>query len=520
MRCRAIAVTVAGALLCAPAAVQADRPATVPALERWTDASGGGTFALRRDARVVVRRRDRRALLGEARVLAADLGALRGRRVRVVTTRAPRAGDVLVGRTRDPSLGDEGYRLRVGSRFDVLAYRGAGAYYGGRTLLQLVRGGEPIPRGRALDRPLYPERALMVDNGRVFFSRPWLERRIAELGSLKLNMLHLHISDNQGFRIRSDSHPEAVTEPALSKADIRRLVAVARRHHVTLVPEIDAPGHMEAALREHPELQLVSVTGARQVDKLDVTNEAARRFVFDLVDELAPLFPGPYWHTGADEYLGPFSTEADYNRYPQLEAYADSRYGAEANGKDAVIDFVNAVGDRARANGKTLRVWSDGVGGGSAVRTDPRATVMWWEEEHSPTPEELVAAGHRVLNAGWWPNYYVTGGPLKDLRTPVEQAYEGWEPWQFSGLYTPKWGAGPAAPPSGELPRGDPRQLGTSLQVWNDDPESPGAREDAVAAGIAPRLRVLAQKGWGSPLLATSYAEFEARTARASGSFP
>jgi hypothetical protein len=145
---------------------------------------------------------------------------------------------------------------------------------------------------------------------------------------------------------------------------------------------------------------------------------------------------------------------------------------------------------------------------------------MWWEERHSPTPAQLVADGHRVLNAGWWPNYYVTGGPLKDLRTPVEQAYEGWEPWEFSGPYTAKWSAGASAPPSGELPRSDARQLGASLQVWNDDPASPDAAEQPVAAGIAPRLRVLAQKTWGSPQLTASYAEFEARTAKASGSFP
>lgn len=509
MRRLAVALLAGLALVPAPPAA-ADRPATVPALSSWRDAPRGGTFKLRRDARIVVRHRHRRLLVREARTLAADLRALRGRRVRVVLRRGAKArrGDVVFSRARDRNLGAEGYRLRVGRSFAVSARTRAGAYYGGRTLLQLVRGGKRIPRGRARDVPLYRERALMIDNGRVFFSRAWLEQRIAQLGSLKLNMLHLHISDNQGFRIASRTHPEAVTAPALSHDDVRRLVRVGRRHHVTLVPEIDAPGHMEAALRAHPEWQLVNALGVRQPDKLDVTDPGARQFVFDLVDELAPLFPGRYWHTGADEYLGPFATEADYHGYPQLEAYADAKYGASANGKDAALDFVNAVGERARRHGKTLRVWSDGVGGGSAVRTDPRATVMWWEERHSPSPSELVAAGHRVINAGWWPNYYVTGGPLQSLRTPVEQMYEHWQPWEFSGPYTAKWSAGPSAPPSGELRRGDPRQLGTSLQVWNDDPESPDAREAPVAAGIAPRLRVLAQKGWGSPPLTGSYEEF------------
>ena len=178
-----------------------------------------------------------------------------------------------------------------------------------------------------------------------------------------------------------------------------------------------------------------------------------------------------------------------------------------------MLDFINAVAERVRAHGKRLRLWSDGVGGGAAVRVAPGASVMWWEEDHSPSPEDLVAAGHPVLNAGWWPNYYVTGGPLANLRTPVEQMYEGWQPWSFSGPYSPRWALGPSAPAAGTLSPDDPRLLGASLQVWNDVPDAPGATPDAIAAGIAPRLRVLAQKTWGSPELTPSYAEFAALAA-------
>jgi hexosaminidase len=485
------------------------RPVTVPALQRFTPVAG--RFVLRRDARVVVAPRDRRRLLGEGRTLARDLGTLRGRRA-AVGTRA-RRGDVVLRRSRDPRLGAEGYRLHVARAFAISARRPAGAYYGGRTLLQLVRGGDPIPRGRGHDAPLYRERGLMLDNGRAFFSRRWLERRIAELGALKLNMLHLHLSDDQGFRIESRSHPEAVTPPALSRRDVRRLVAVAGRHHVTIVPEIDAPGHLTAALRAHPELQLADAGGARRPDKLDVTDPAARRFYLDLVDELAPLFPGPTWHLGADEYLGIASTAADYASYPQLEAYADARHGPRANGKDAVLDFVNAVGRRVRAQGKRLRVWSDGAGGGSAVRLDPRTSVEWWEERHSPSVEALVAAGHRVLNTGWWPNYYPTAPGFAAIRAPVRRLYEDYRPWEFTGPYTARW-ADPQAPPAGRLRRGDPRQLGGSLAVWNDVPTAPEAREQAVADAIAPRLRALGQRLWGSPDRFAGYRAFARRAAR------
>lgn len=473
--------------------------ALVPALQAWHPS--GGSFQLRRDARVVVHAAERKALAGEARTLAADLGA----RVRIAAH--ARRGDVLLTLTsRDAGLGDEGYSLRVGRVFTVAAHASAGVYYGGRTLLELRKLGAAIPRGRARDFPAYPERGLMIDCGRAFYSLAWFEARIREMSDLKLNLLHMHFSDDQGFRIQSDSHPEVTTKPALSKDDVRQLIAVARKRHVTVVPEIDMPGHMTAALRAHPELQLTDADGQKQPDKLDVTMPAARAFAADLLREYSALFPGPWWHTGADEYLGAFSTEADYARYPQLQAYAQAKYGPDANGKDAVLDFVNFVASEERAAGKRTRMWSDGMKGGSAVALDPAIAVEWWENRSSPTPEELIAAGRDVLNVGWWPLYYVTGGTFKSLRSSEADFYEQWEPRHFEGPYTSRWLGGP--PQYEELPPGNPHELGATLAVWNDDPSSPDAKEDALAKGIAPRLRILAQKTWGSPQWAAKYADF------------
>ena len=509
----AIALSVTAA---APARAD-DRPPTLPALARWTP-SDGPAFRLRPDARIVVRPADRAFLRAEGRTLAQDLAQVLHRPVEVTARRSAsaRTGDIVMGRDRERALADEGYRLHVGRAFTITANTTTGAFYGGRTLLQLVRAGTPVPRGSGRDVPVYAERGLMIDVGRRYYRPGWLAARIRQLGDLKLNELHLHLSDDQGFRIRSTTHPEAVTEPALTHAEIASLVRVAERNHVTLIPEIDAPGHLTAALRAHPELQLTSITGERKPDKLDVTNPAARRFYADLVSEIAPLFPGKTWHVGADEYLGIASTPADYALYPQLQAYARARHGSAANGKDAVIDFLNGVGARVRGMGKRLRVWSDGVGGGSAVRLNPRASVEWWEERHSPSVTDLVAAGYRVLNTGWWPNYYVTGGPLEGLRTPVSQAYEIFRPNEFTGPYTARWGT-PRAPPSGRLRFGDLRQLGGSLAVWNDDPDSPDASEDSVAAGITPRLHVLAQRLWGSPDRYRAYDAFQAQARRLTG---
>ena len=496
----------------APAAQAADPLPLVPALRSWTPS--GGALRLRHDARVVVRRAERRRLSGEARTLAADLGRLLGHRVRT-GTRA-RRGDVLLTLTsRDEKLGAEGYSLRVGRVFTIAAREPAGVFYGGRTLLQLRRLDVALPRGRGRDLPRYAERGLMLDDGRVFFSRSWLERRIRALSDLKLNLLHLHFSDDQGFRVESKTHPEVVAQPALSQDDVRALVTFARERHVTIVPEIDMPGHMTALLAKHPELQLTKAGGQKQPDKLDVSLPEARKFAAEIIGEFLPLFPAPWWHMGADEYLGAFSTEADYAAYPQLQSYAQAKHGASANGKDAVLDFVNEVDSQVRAAGKTLRIWSDGMKGGSAVKLDPRIAVEWWEGRSSPLPEELIAEGRHVLNVGWWPLYYVTGGTFKILRSSEAAFYEEWNPWHFEGPYTARWLGGP--PQYTELRPDEPLQLGATLAVWNDDPASPDAKEPAVAEGIAPRLRIVAQKTWGSPQFTGSYAQFAPAAAKATG---
>jgi hexosaminidase len=420
-----------------------------------------------------------------------------------------------VKRSVNRAQGREGYTLYVRRRSTVVAARtAAGRFYGTQTLRQLRS--RTFACGHGLDRPLYRERGLMLDVGRRFYSRAWLIARIKQLAALKLNLLHLHLSDDQGFRVESDSHPEIVSPEHLTKDDVRALLAVARRYHVTLVPEIDMPGHMTAALAKHPELQLTDATGARQPDKLDVTLPAARKFVGEVLDEQLALWKTPWWHLGADEYLGPFSTAADYERYPQLAAFAQAKYGPGADGHDAVQDFVNEQGARIAAAGRRMRVWGDGMSGGAKVSLPTSAAVEWWENRVSPTPPDLSASGYDVLNVGWWPLYYVNGGPLTGLRSTEQDFYEQWDPTHFEGPYTSRWaGDAAVAPPDALLKADDPHLLGATLAVWNDDPANAGGAPDALPAAIAPRLRILAQKAWGSPELASSYTEFQTKSSKA-----
>jgi hexosaminidase len=400
-------------------------------------------------------------LAGTAELLAGELQTVTGVRVPWLAEARARPGDLVLG--TDGGSG-EGYRLDVGS---VTEIRGtaAGVFYGTRTLLQLLRQHWVIPAGRAEDRPAYPERGLMLDVGRKYLTMAFLRRQIRELGYLKLNHLHLHLSDDLGFRLESGTHPEITSAAHYTKAEITELVGYAARYHVRVLPEIDFPGHMGRILAAHPELKLVNRRGRVRDGLIDLSNPAAYALMGDLLDEFLPLFPGEYWHIGADEYV------RDFRAYPRL------------SGPHAFARFVDWAGGVVRAAGKTARMWNDGIRAPGVV--SPEVVVEHWSAGgrtpwRGPAcrPAELVAAGHRVQNAAFTPTYYVTGGVAATLNVPPAVMYAGWRPDRFV-----------------DGSRVLDGNLGAVLHVWCDHP---GRTEEEIAAAVYPRLRVMAQHTWGS----------------------
>jgi len=350
----------------------------------------------------------------------------------------------------------------------------------------------------------------MVDAGRKYFTPRWFRQQLRELAYLKLDFIHLHLSDKEGFRIESKSHPEAVSDEYLSKQQIRGIVRMAARLRIEVIPEIDMPGHLTQALSKHPELQLENAAGERQPDKLDITNPAARRFALDLVKEYLPLFPGRYWHMGADEFLSVVPVPESplpnpiYLQYPKLGAYATEHYGPGADPHDTVDGFIEQVRKVVERHGKTLRIWHDGLDlmRPGAVDVDPSVAVEWWIDLTGPSPQEVIDAGHEILNAGWFPTYYVQG-PLATIRPNMQTAYESWNPTRF---YGPLVCDSAIAEPGDSVDPGEPALLGTSLNIWNDDPEA--QTEEEIARDIAMRIRVIAQAGWGSPQVEPGYDGF------------
>ncbi|MCG6499753.1 family 20 glycosylhydrolase [Kitasatospora sp. A2-31] len=466
----------------AQAASVSGAPDVVPALRQWS--AGTGTYTFTPASRIVVNPAYTTQLSDEAATFAEDLGALTGRSVTVATGFAG-AGDIALT-LGDSSVPSDGYRMAVGQSLTVAAPTDTGAFNGTRTVLQLLHRSTTVAAGTAVDWPSKPERGLMIDQGRKFFTVDWVKQHIKELAYLKLNYFHFHLSDTFGFRLESATHPEIVSADHYSKQDIADLVALGQKYHVAIVPEIDTPGHMNPILAAHPELKLRNSAGSASADFVDLSLPGTYTLIKDLIEEYLPLFPAPYWHIGADEYV------SDYSQYPQLLSYARATYGAGATAKDAYYGYVNWADSLVRSHGKTTRMWNDGIKPGDGTIT-PNADILvefWYD--YGLTPQQLVNAGHVVANESWTPTYYVLGGAKPD----TGWMYESWTPDLYQGGNTITDGT---------------RNPGSLIHVWCDNPTA--ETENQIAAGLFQPLRALAQQTWGSPKPVGTYADFTPITA-------
>jgi hexosaminidase len=239
--------------------------------------------------------------------------------------------------------GHEAYRITVDAASVVVTGSdGAGLFYGVHTLAQLVTrhdDGWAVPAVVIEDAPRFRYRGVMLDVARHFHPVETVKAYIDRAAALKFNHLHLHLTDDQGWRIQLRSHPR-LTELAAGSAvagdpggfytrdDYREIVAYASSRHMTVVPEIDMPGHTHAVTLAHPELTeepVLSETVMAAVDEfgggvpthgepyegiavgfssLKIGEEATYDFVADVLGELAGMTPGPYLHVGGDESLG------------------------------------------------------------------------------------------------------------------------------------------------------------------------------------------------------------------------
>lgn len=388
-------------------------------------------------------------------------------------------------------LGEEGYRLRTTATGVTLTARTpAGLFHAGQTLRQLlpVRGAGTVPGGTVTDTPRFAYRGAMIDVARHHFPVEQVKRYVDQLAQYKINTLHVHLTDDQGWRIAVDSWPRLAEYGGASevgggpggswsKDDYRALVAYAADRYVTLVPEIDMPGHVNAAQAAYGELTCDGKAPARYTgtkvgfSSLCVGKERTYEFIDDVLGELAALTPGPYLHIGGDEAHS--TPAADYARF---------------------MDRAQAVVAR---HGKTVMAWHQLA----SARPAPGAVLQYWGHDRTPAAEKAAVAaaaraGHRLVLS---PADHAYLDMKYDKQTGPGLAWAGYVPAQRAYA----WNPGSYLP---DVP--ESAVLGVEAPLWT---ETISTRSDWELMAF-PRLLSLAELAW-SPATALSWPAHRERLA-------
>jgi hexosaminidase len=382
------------------------------------------------------------------------------------------AASGLTGEAYELVVTGDGATLRAGER--------VGLFRGAQTLLQLAGAGAGVvPGTRIRDHPRLAYRGLMLDVARHFFTVPDVKRMIDHAARYKLNHLHLHLTDDQGWRIAIEAWPRLATyggQTAVGHApggwytqdDYREIVRYAADRFITVVPEIDLPGHTNAALASYP--QLAGMSTVERYTGIEVGFSALRpglevtyAFLSDVLGELAALTPGPYLHIGGDE------------------------------AKTLDVDGYAAIVDRAQeivaGHGKAVIGWHEVTG----AKLAPSTVVQFWgARPEAPQVVAAAAQGNRVImspaDRAYLDMSYDPSSPLGLSWAGyigVRRAYE-WDPLAYvSGL-------DPAA------------VLGVGAALWT---ETAATVADLEYLAL-PRLAAIAEVGWSG---AGDWESFRAR---------
>lgn len=463
-----------------------DRHSLIPVPESVTRGQGA-PFVINASTSIVVPAASAHAArIGEE--LAMLLRAPTGFRIPVVTQGgASTSGAITLALGGADSLGAEGYEMTIAAGgVRITAYREPGLYRGIQTLRQLLPAGIEaeqsavrmatawsVPPGRILDRPRFEWRGIMLDVSRHFFTVHEVKQVIDILALYRMNRLHLHLADDQGWRIQIDSWPK-LTEVGGStqvgggpggfytKEDYAEIVRYADEKFIVVVPEIDMPGHTNAAIASYPELGCSRPTPGFQGDTQPPgvytgirvgwsafchDREIVYQFVDDVMRELAEMTTGPWLHVGGDE----------------VEVLNERQYAS----------FINRVQDIVNKHGKAMVGWEEI--GQATLR--PSSIAQYWRSSAamraarqgvkmimSPAPKMYLDMRYtRDTELGLaWAGYV-------DLRTSYD-----WDPATYQeGL-------------------GEDAIIGVEAPLWTETIRNITAAQYM----LMPRLPAIAEMGW------------------------
>lgn len=335
-----------------------------------------------------------------------------------LVVKAASAADVKVVVTKDPSVPAEGYELTVSSTgVAVKASDDAGAFYARQTLKQMAepagRGELKIPCATVVDAPAFKWRGAHLDDCRHFFGKEVVKRMMDQMAAHKMNVLHWHLTEDQGWRLDIPKYPELVkygavrpasvahgakprwkngemeidlnTEPYgpyyYTAADVKEILAYAKDRFITVVPEIELPGHAFAALAAYPEMACVPenlkarhprVKWGIEKDVVCIGNPAGVKFFEDVLDYVCELFPSEVIHIGGDE-----TPRARWKDCPKCQAFVKAHGLKDEN--DIQPWVTRHFADYLAKKGRRILGWDEILAGdvpqsamGMSWRTNPK----------------------------------------------------------------------------------------------------------------------------------------------------
>ncbi len=420
-------------------------------------------------------------------------------------------------------LGPEGYELAVTPDSVVIRGQPAGLFYGVQTLLQLLpaksTNGTPatkslqIPCVQIEDQPRFKWRGLMLDTARHFFTKDELKQLIDALVLYKINTFHWHLTDDQGWRIEIKKYPRLTEVGAWRKGvgfgldpksttaygpdgryggyytqdDIREVVAYAAERHITIVPEIEMPGHASAALTAYPQL---SCTGGPFTTDLPggifdgvfcAGNDESFTFLQDVLSEVFELFPGKYVHIGGDEVL-------TNNWHNCVKCQARLKQEGFKNDIELEGYFIRRMCKFIASRNRTPIGWSEIANDGLSQET----ALMDWVGGAT----EAANAGHDVVMT-----------PLADCYFDHYQSHNhSTEPHAIGGFLPLQQVYAFEPIPTNLPPQFQSHILGAQANLWTE--YIPSFKH--VEYMVFPRLCALAEVGW-SPKTSRNWDDFQSR---------
>lgn len=299
---------------------------------------------------------------------------------------------------------DESYSLKVdSSHAELHAATTLGAMRGLQTFLQLVTitpQGFALPSVTIEDKPRFPWRGLMIDSGRHFMPLDVIKRNLDAMASVKLNVFHWHLSENQGFRIESKKFPKLQEMGSdglyYTQAEVRDVIAYARDRGIRVIPEFDMPGHSTAWFVGYPEL--ASGPGPYSIERkwgvldpaMDPTRDSTYKFLDTFIGEMAALFPDQYFHIGGDEVNG-----KQWDANPKIQDFMRSHN--LKNNADLQAYFNERVQKIVAKHGKIMEGWDE------ILRPNMPSSIVIQSWRGQKSLAEAARQGYRgLLSSGYY----------------------------------------------------------------------------------------------------------------------